>query len=241
MQAEYMRNEHISKEAKAQISTWLEVIEKFFPVPENRFLKGVITGQTVKKALDVVLKEDNGTQRAITLAKRRFKDNVEYSDEEIGTILHNCLKSTTYHDVVRKSFSFNELEKDILECIGTNADEVETRANSLVQSIKEKYTENALKGEVIHEAVQQWKESLIKKVKSKLIKQEYYHEEEVRGVLMMAIYEDLVKPPGEWDFLLFLADLKLMFNIEVKKANWIRIKKKGKFERKLTFRISSSS
>ena len=40
MQAEYMRNEHMSKEAKAQISTWLEVIEKFFPVPENRFLKG---------------------------------------------------------------------------------------------------------------------------------------------------------------------------------------------------------
>ena len=34
---------------------------------------------------------------------------------------------------------------------------------------------------------------------------------------MQAIYDDVVKPPGEWDFLLFLADFKLIFNIEVKK------------------------
>ena len=65
-QAEYMRKEAHSKEAKHQVVSWMETIERRFPNPEMKFVNDTVSGIIVKDALDLVLKEEKGTENAIT-------------------------------------------------------------------------------------------------------------------------------------------------------------------------------
>ena len=50
--------------------------------------------------------------------------------------------------------------------------------------------------------------------------------EDIKSQLKISIYEHLVRPPGEWDFLLIVSHLKMMLNVEVKKQ--IGIENRGK-------------
>ena len=118
----------MSKKARTQADSWMKVIMKQFPTSTRRYID-TISGRIVKHALDVVLSEKKATDNAITWAKRRFKDTKNYLEEEIESILHNCLKSTSYYAIVRKPFTFNELESDILECMGMKISDIETQDN----------------------------------------------------------------------------------------------------------------
>ena len=115
---------------------------------------------------------------------------------------------------------FNKLESDILEGVGKGAADIEARSNFFLREIREKTTAAMIKGKFVHKVIdndQEGSKSFAKKTKGKFRKEDLYSEEEIKGQLMMSIYEDVVKPPGEWDFLLFLEDYKTVINVEVKK------------------------
>ena len=219
-QAEYIRNDETSKAARLQTLSWMQRISKFFPDQESRIDKNYMKGSSVHDALDQVFEFGEGTIDTIKLAKRRFKNNSEYSIEEIETSLHSCLRSTTLYQASRKSFVFNDLEKDILKCLGASERDIEQRADEVMKLIKNESKGMRSLGADIHKAIMGCKlvySNNMKKVLSKFGKNETYDTEDIKEKLMLSMYEDIVKPSGEWDFLLFLSNFKLIFNIEVKR------------------------
>ena len=64
-----------------------------------------------------------------------------------------------------------------------------------------------------------------------------YLNEDIKSHLKLSIYDDIVKPPGEWDFLLIVSHLKMLINIEVK----TQIDMKGREKQNLNDSLKSAS
>jgi hypothetical protein len=243
--AEDIRNKMLSRKAKCQVETWMKFIKKKFPESGRRYIDKVNRHKIVE-ALEVILSEKKGTENAVKEARKRFKSCNSYTEEEVENILHRSLTSGTPFDILQDSYQFNQLEERILECLGTKKEDINERVNHIIGIIQSENTDPKVECKAIHKAIQEAdygamkskrKKNLIERLKVPFVASntvtikdhnresteknkrpnKLYLKEDIRNQLKISLYEDVVKPPGEWDFLLMINHLKMMLNIEVKK------------------------
>ena len=74
---------------------------------------------------------------------------------------------------------------------------------------------------------------MINRIKALFEENKVYLMEDVMSNLRITLYENLVKPPGEWDFLILLSQVKMIINIEVKKQVDMENRKKNQLNSSL--------
>ena len=185
-------------------------------------------GKTIKNAIDGI-EDKHASSNSLSQAKQRFKDNRKYSKKEIDAILFSCLKTCPYYEITGTPFEFYELEKNILECLGTDVDHIMERTEYLLKRMKSHQTESGINRKDVTSVIENFEigsRNFKNKAKNKFTKNNFYSEEVIKGYIMMSMYEDVVKLPGEWDFLIILGDGKMMLNVEVKKQLDVESRKK---------------
>ena len=221
--AETYRRMEMSKSARLKAKEWTKYVMNDISNADSKY-----QGNAIKKSLNK-LENELVTINAVKQTKNRFKDQRKYATEEIEALICSSLKSSTHNDVTGIPFTFHELEENILECLGRDVGEITKRTERLLKHIKCQKTNSGVKRSDIISAIEAdeiGSRNFKNKTKSKFKSHEYYSEEEVRNHVMMSMYEDIVKLPGEWDFLLMLSDMKLLFNVEVKKQIDLESRKK---------------
>ena len=232
-----------NKSKKLVKEVWMPYILKQFPPSRRKYLDK-IKGHQVSLELDKILEEQKGTSRAVADAKKRFKTEVEYTEVEVEESLISCLKSGPFFlDIYGGSYEFNELEENLLEANGKNAKEVDGMVGRITKRINAKTKDVNIKGHIVCESINEEDickgmendviKNLVYKVMCPFDKEKEYVMEDIKSSLRLTLYENLVKPPGEWDFLVILTEIKIVLNIEVKKQIDMKDRKKNQLNRSL--------
>ena len=196
------------------------------------------------RELNAMLVKENTSGNTINEIEKRFKELYNYTEEEVENNLQSALTSCSYFDVHKKTYKFNELEEKLLECNGTCEKEIEGLVANMLEGLVDKPLESIVTGKSIIECIEKIIEMktdlrinkfFLRKAKSTFLasyemkKQSDagYNTNELKGKshvlgdvvnsLKHILYENFIKPPGEWDFLVILNNLKIMLNVEVKR------------------------
>lgn len=140
---------------------------------------------------------------------------VEYAKQQ-----RNQMKSSW------ETFTFSDLELNILQGMNIDVNTIHHQVNSLLQEMSQKTNASKILGalmvKTLEDAIEKedGPKTALQNAKAKFKKSQeskYYSHTEIRNILTRCYYEDAVRTPGEYDFLLNLADFAMSVNIEVKR------------------------
>lgn len=134
------------------------------------------------------------------------------------------IRTTQTRNNIQVPFMFNQLEQNILESLNIEISEIVSQVNAWVVEIQNQspgvstFSGKVLKTELVNIIENKLGPiNVIKRAKGKFKEQQQYTQDEIRSILISLSYENAVKPSGEMDFWMAVANLKIMLNIEVKR------------------------
>ena len=241
--AEDIRNMEHARDAHLIVQSWMPFIIKHFPSSGSKYVNK-IKGGIVMRELNEMLVKENTSCNTIKEIEKRFKELNNYTEEEVEKNLQSALTSCSYFDLHKKTYKFNELEEKLLECNGTCEKEIEGLVANMLEGLVDKPLESIVTGKKIIECIEKIvvkntdlriNKFFLRKTKSTFLASYEMKKQsnagdntnELKGKshvlgdvvnsLKHILYENFIKPPGEWDFLVILSHLKIMLNVEVKR------------------------
>ena len=124
------------------------------------------------------------------------------------------------------AFSFSQLELSNLEARGIDVSIIHDGVKLWMNEIRNKTTASFVPGKLVREALEEairkkigpdWSKTALNKAKKKFQEIKNYPIADVCSSLTLCSYDEAVRPPGEYDFWITLADFAMSINIEVKK------------------------
>ena len=269
-----MRKANFAGEAMKKFKLWMPYIIKHFPTNRSKYVD-TIKGDKVLQELAFILQVETKSENAVNEARKRFRPNNDYTEEDVENALLKALKSCTYFDLSQKTYKLNELEEKLLDCNGASEKDIEYLVDRMLEGVQKETpsgTNLKVESKVIVESIEKADfgdmdnhRKLLEKAKDYLLrstekkekeeknptrskkmqqksidqklKPKLYSLEVVKNDLKLMMYEELVKPPREWDFLIILSRLKMIVNVEVKK----QIDLKNRKDHQLNGSLNSAS
>jgi len=241
--AEEMRNTEFGRKANSKVTSWMPLVAELFPKSGSKYVNK-IKGSIILKELIDILGKESSRGNMWNEVKKRFKESGDYTEEEVENHLISALKSCSYYEINRMEYEFNEMEVKLLECNGTSENEITKLADKILAGLKVQKLESMVEGKAVMKSIEKLDLPMAGKRLNNFLKttNAYFlasHERkapskqeetsnamklkpkshllgDVRSSLKQILYEEFVKPPGEWDFLIILNHLKIMINVEVK-------------------------
>ena len=155
------------------------------------------------------------------MERKQNKSSTEaltFSQLELANLQARGIDESDIHDGVRKWMD-EVMDKAMAYKLGGKTG----KKQNLYTRTKNSFWSSQHSGRVIREALQDAIEKKIgskttlEKARLKFDEVKDYTATNVQGILRLCAYDDAVKPSGEYDFLITLADFAMSINIEVKK------------------------
>ena len=134
------------------------------------------------------------------------------------------IRTTHTRNNVQVPFVFNQLEQSILQALNTDVSDIVSEVDAWILEIQKQVPGvSTFSGKVIKSELdniiknKSGSSNVIKRAKGKFKEHQQYTQDEIRSILTLLSYENAVKPSGEMDFWMAIANLKIMLNIEVKR------------------------
>ena len=163
----------------------------------------------------------------LEIAKGKFKAKQQFTIEQVRNLLILCYfeevlgraKQLSRKQSLLKWPGFHGLDLDILAAVGVQASDINSQISSWIQHVTTQFG-STIPGSTLKTSLDKYiqiPKDILQKTKGKFKTNQTYSETEILNTLTMVKYDETVRPPGEFDFLLTLGDSSMSINIEVKR------------------------